>query len=269
MGTVFISYARTERDRVEALRNALHILGVDTFFDIHGLDAGDSFSDSIDRALKNSKAVLGCWSDHALTRTWVKNECRVGMSKGTLVAIALQRLGDVPVEFAHVQYTDLSGYDGSFGDPEFLKVARSLQKRLGRKDLVERTRELAAVEPISTLDIAEIVEKEHEEVVALWQGLAAAKKNKNALTKYIDSIDAPVFEMIAANRIKGVEFRKERPRPNFDDPPISKRPKPMDPPPEQAVDKFHTEEENTFDASWLFVLLPVVLILIGIAVGMR
>ena len=62
MVDVFISYPRSARAKVEAIKVKLDALGLDCFFDMEKIDGGTNFPDIIDRALRGSKAVLCCWS---------------------------------------------------------------------------------------------------------------------------------------------------------------------------------------------------------------
>ena len=59
---VFISYKREERQAVERLAQELRKLGLDVWFDA-SLNAGEAFSDEIDREARAAKAIL---SDKAL-----------------------------------------------------------------------------------------------------------------------------------------------------------------------------------------------------------
>jgi hypothetical protein len=98
---VFISYARQERAAVELIKERLEQRGLSVFFDADGLDGGDQFPDVIDHAVKSAKCVLGVWSPLAITRPWVKNECRVGFRRGVLITAALSPVDPdtIPTEF--------------------------------------------------------------------------------------------------------------------------------------------------------------------------
>ena len=65
---IFISYARAERERAEAVKDALETEGLSVFLDVAGLDAGDSFPDVLDREVKSAGVVLGLWSPLSLSR---------------------------------------------------------------------------------------------------------------------------------------------------------------------------------------------------------
>jgi TIR domain len=133
MHDVFISYARKERERVEPIKNLLEKSGLKVFFDAQDIDAGNEFPEIIDRALKQAAVVLGIWSPYALTRPWVKRECRVGQARGVLVPVALEPLDeikDIPTEFSGLQYLQLSDDDVSESSRVWREVRNAIEKRL-------------------------------------------------------------------------------------------------------------------------------------------
>ncbi len=134
MVDVFISYPRVERAKVEPIRDKLEALGLETFFDIHGIDGGDTFPDVIDRALKSAKAVLGVWSPRAFQSKWCMIECRVGATRGVLVPVALERFSelDMKSDFMTTNYLDLSDFDGNENHEGWQRTLRSLSRHVGR-----------------------------------------------------------------------------------------------------------------------------------------
>jgi hypothetical protein len=82
---IFISYKRNERQAIERLASELRRLGFSVWFDA-GLNAGEAFSDEIDREAKAAKAIVVCWSPSALQSQWVKAEALIGFEQGKLAA---------------------------------------------------------------------------------------------------------------------------------------------------------------------------------------
>ena len=140
MADVFLSYARTERAIAEPIKDRLEALGLTVFFDVEGLDGGDLFPDVLDQEVKSAGAVVSCWSPHALTRPWVKAECRIGMARDVLVPVAIKPLGvmDVPVEFSGVNYVDLTALNDNPDDENWSLLVRSLANTLNRPDLLRQ-----------------------------------------------------------------------------------------------------------------------------------
>jgi formylglycine-generating enzyme required for sulfatase activity len=132
---VFISYPRVERSKVELIKAKLDALGLDTFFDIHGIDGGDTFPDVIDHALKSAKAVLGVWSPRAFQSKWCMIECRVGAARGVLVPIAVERFSelDMKSDFMTTNYLDLTDFDGRENHEGWQRTLRSLSRHVGRE----------------------------------------------------------------------------------------------------------------------------------------
>jgi len=139
MADVFLSYARVDRALAEQVKAGLEAAGLSVFFDVEGLDGGDVFPDVLDREVKGAGAVVSLWSQHSLSRPWVKQECSIGLKRKCLIPIAIERLGelDVPVAFEGLQQIDFTGFHGRTDGAEWQKLMRSLARTLGRAELVE------------------------------------------------------------------------------------------------------------------------------------
>ena len=142
---VFISYHSVDRDRVQPIYAALVGQGFRVFYDREGIEAGDSFPETLDRAVKSASVVLGCWSVRALEQSkWMKKECLVGLGRSVLLPVALESLPQdgVPVEFYDLHYIDLSGR-APIDHPSWALVLREIRRRATPTWL---KRELAAKE---------------------------------------------------------------------------------------------------------------------------
>jgi hypothetical protein len=133
MVDVFISYARSQRVLVEPLWRQLKSAGLDVFFDVEGIDGGDDFPLVIDRAIKDAKVVLGCWTNVAFARPWVLRECRVALARGVLVPVALEKIDTigVPTEFFGINYFDLTDYLAGKKSEGWQRTIAALSDRLG------------------------------------------------------------------------------------------------------------------------------------------
>ena len=141
MADIFLSYARTERERALPIKVALASLGLNVFFDVDGLDGGDVFPDVLDREVKSAGAVVSLWSPHALTRPWIKIESRIGKDRGVLIPVeigVLDPLHDVPAAFYDDQRIDFVDFNGDTSSPGWLKLVKSLARTLERPDLLEQ-----------------------------------------------------------------------------------------------------------------------------------
>ncbi len=132
---VFLSYARSERERVLPIRDILEDAGLTVFLDLDGIDGGDQYPEVIDAAVKQARCVIGAWSEKALSRAWVINECRIGFRRGRLITLALEPFSQdlIPTEFGAPHLIDASESAPQRGRPDML---RSLSKKLERPDLL-------------------------------------------------------------------------------------------------------------------------------------
>ena len=149
MTDVFVSYARSDRTRVEPLAHALKALGLQVFFDIEAIDGGDAFPDVIDKEVKSASVVLGCWTPQALTRTWVKTECLIAHERNVLVPVEIDSLTllDVPVAFGSLNRIKLADWQGERQHEGWLTLVRTLANRLQRPALLAREIEKPAAAP--------------------------------------------------------------------------------------------------------------------------
>jgi hypothetical protein len=61
---IFLSYSRADSDRVTPLRDELHRLGYRVFFDVQSIDPGSPWKERLRRAIRASRALVLCWSEH-------------------------------------------------------------------------------------------------------------------------------------------------------------------------------------------------------------
>ena len=129
---IFISYSRVDATKAAQVRDLLIARGHHVFFDAEGIDAGAEFPDVIDRAVKGAKVVLGCWTPAAIQRRWVRIESRIGLDRGSLVAIGLEKMNpeELPAEFYNVNVLDIAGFDGTSDHPAWQRVIAAIDRRL-------------------------------------------------------------------------------------------------------------------------------------------
>ena len=66
MNDVFVSYAREDRPRVEALVRALEARGVSVWIDHSDIGIGDRFAPKIQDAISTARYVVVVWTQHAV-----------------------------------------------------------------------------------------------------------------------------------------------------------------------------------------------------------
>lgn len=202
MADIFISYARLDRDRVAPLKQALDGLGLNSFFDIDGLDGGDTFPDVLDREVKNAKVVLGCWTPHALQRDWVKAECAIAHEQKTLVPLEFDPLGpiDVPAAFFRLQRVNVSTWRGESKHDGWLSAVRAISRRLHRPDIYDRAQAAAALSASGRL----ISERPAHDMDSLWSewGKLALGSDREELENLRVRAEGTLIAQLCASRIK-------------------------------------------------------------------
>jgi len=62
---VFLSYSRTDSERVLPLRDALQSLGYLVFFDVQSIKPGDPWKERLECSIRASRTLVLCWSANA------------------------------------------------------------------------------------------------------------------------------------------------------------------------------------------------------------
>ena len=138
MADVFISYSRKDRERCNAIREALVALVVDVWSDA-GIGAGSAFDREIERQIEEARALLVLWSKDSVDSDWVRNEARTGKVRDSLIAVQIDPC-ELPLEFHSIQAELLpEGAQGS-GNPTWLNLLTRLGGILDRPGLSEYAR---------------------------------------------------------------------------------------------------------------------------------
>lgn len=129
---LFISYSRTDRDRIANLAALLQRAGWSVWWDTE-IKAGAAFDRMIEQAITDAKAVIVAWSKNSVDSDWVRAEAAYGLEKNKLVPI---RLDDAvpPLRFIHTHTLDLSDWNGDDDTEVLRRLAADL------KELVTPTR---------------------------------------------------------------------------------------------------------------------------------
>ena len=138
MADVFISYKREERQAVERLAQELRRLGLDVWFDA-SLNAGEAFSDEIDREAHAAKVILVCWSPTARESKWVKSEALIGFEQGKLAACYVAGPDGFypPTPFNSIHAEDLRAWVGAPSNTHagYKSILRRIGALTGRADM--------------------------------------------------------------------------------------------------------------------------------------
>jgi len=124
MADVFISYARADVEEAAKLAAALESLQWSVWWD-RDIAVGQSFDETIERELKEAKAVVALWSQASVDRPWVRNEARVAAKRGILAPAKIDAV-ELPLEFSNVETADLEGWKGEKEHEGFKKLCASI-----------------------------------------------------------------------------------------------------------------------------------------------
>jgi formylglycine-generating enzyme required for sulfatase activity len=132
---VFISYPRTARAKAESIKVKLETLGLDCYFDLERIDGGANFPDTIDRALRGSKAILCCWSPRYFERPWCMIECRDGLAREIMVPVAVERFERFapPADLRLINWYNLVDWRGEDAHEDWRRTLLRLGKLVGRE----------------------------------------------------------------------------------------------------------------------------------------
>ncbi|MFQ5564046.1 MAG: toll/interleukin-1 receptor domain-containing protein [Parvularculaceae bacterium] len=127
--SVFISYAREDRAKVEKLARALEEHGLSVWWDPK-IKTGAGFRQEISEALAGAHAVIVMWSQYSVGSRFVCDEADEGASKDILFPALLDNV-DIPLGFRQIQTADLTHWRGRAGDPALLAFVETIAEFLG------------------------------------------------------------------------------------------------------------------------------------------
>ncbi len=120
MPDVFISYKKSDADRVRPLVEHLRAAGLDVWWD-EGIQPSTSWRAEIAKQLSAAKCVVAVWTQDSVDHeqgSWVMEEATHGLTRKVLAPVRLD-LVSPPLGFGEVQYADLAAWSGSADDPRF------------------------------------------------------------------------------------------------------------------------------------------------------
>ena len=134
MSDIFISYAREDRDKAQALAELFQQQDWSVWWD-RNIPPGRSFDEVIEEALGVAKCVVVLWSKNSASSDWVKGETGEALRRKILVPVRVDSK-NVPLEFRRLQTVDLSDWKGGAGHPElrgFLEAVAANIKNVVRR----------------------------------------------------------------------------------------------------------------------------------------
>ena len=120
MADVFISYKKSDADRVRALVEHLRTAGLDVWWD-EGIQPSTSWRAEIAQQLAAAKCVVAVWTKDSVDHeqgAWVMEEATHGQARKILAPVRLDLVAP-PLGFGETQYADLAAWSGEACDPRF------------------------------------------------------------------------------------------------------------------------------------------------------
>lgn len=131
MADIFISYARADRERAQALASALGREGWSVWWD-RDIPPGRTFDDVIEEALGAAKCVIVLWSADSVRSEWVKNEASDAAHRRILVPVLVEQVTP-PLEFRRIQSAALLDWANLPANPDWSHLCKSLDSLAERQ----------------------------------------------------------------------------------------------------------------------------------------
>lgn len=120
MADVFVSYKKSDADRVRPLVTHLRDAGLDVWWD-EGIQPSTSWRAEIAKQIAAAKCVIAVWTQDSIDPeqgAWVMEEATHGLARKILAPVRLDLVAP-PLGFGEVQYADLAAWSGGADDPRF------------------------------------------------------------------------------------------------------------------------------------------------------
>lgn len=123
-GHVFVSYARADRRRAEAIVEFLEKSGINVWWDAR-LEGGERFEPAIAAALEKARSVVVLWSRNSVESNWVRDEAQSGADRTCLVPVSLDETLP-PLGFRQFQLVNAAHWNGSASAPEAQQLLNAI-----------------------------------------------------------------------------------------------------------------------------------------------
>lgn len=131
MADVFVSYARTDKERVAPLVAAIEARGWSVWWDPE-ISAGQQFDDQIEAEMNAARCVLVVWTPTSVASRWVRGEAREAADRGILVPVRFEE-ARLPMDVRALHTTDLDSWGNDAASPPFQEVLRALGAMIVRR----------------------------------------------------------------------------------------------------------------------------------------
>ena len=128
MADVFVSYSRSNRERIVTVSDALEESGYSVWWD-RALQPGDDYAILIEEQIDAAPCVVVAWSQTARQSLWVRAEANEALDAGKLVQI---RLDDarLPLPYSALHFLDFSRWSGNRTEECWTTLDGRVKRRL-------------------------------------------------------------------------------------------------------------------------------------------
>ena len=132
MADIFLSYSRTDRERVRPMIPILEARGWSVFWD-PSIEPGQRWDDLIATELQNARCVVVCWSQSAVLSRWVKDEASTARDRDVLVPVSIDGT-HAPLGFRQIQTEFLDERSGGLSGASVDRFVAGVRRMLDTKD---------------------------------------------------------------------------------------------------------------------------------------
>lgn len=120
MADIFISYKKEDRAGAERIATTLRAEGFSIWWDERIVPA-EHWDEAIQNEISSAKAVIVLWTPASVKSQWVRAEAEFAKKHGKLVPVMAAEC-ELPVAFMMIQALDLTRWDGTRGDRNWLRL---------------------------------------------------------------------------------------------------------------------------------------------------
>ncbi len=129
MADVFVSYARSDKERVAPLVAAIEAQGWSVWWDPE-ISPGQEFDRQIAAELQLARAVVVVWTPKSVESRWVRGEAREALERGILVPVRFDA-ASLPLDVRALHTTDLDDSMLEACGPQVREVLRAIGALIG------------------------------------------------------------------------------------------------------------------------------------------
>ncbi len=129
MADIFISYAKEDSERAEAVAKALERLGWQVFWD-RDIPPGKTWDEVLEKAVEAAQCMLVLWSTSSVASEWVRAEAEEGLQRKILIPVLLEEVR-LPLRFRPVQAASLTDWKQDPSHPGFRQLAQAIGEIIG------------------------------------------------------------------------------------------------------------------------------------------